>query len=457
MSSEGIDYLPRPCRVDVDCRRREVAVVDVEQLENTFLPEESRAKSGRDNIFAWYARYQQAKALGEPAINGTVGSLLENDGSLAVNSVVSEVLRSREDIDISGYAPLAGLPEFIELAPELAIGPRLAGLHELGLHTSAVATPGGTGALYLSARTALAVGDTILLRSLHWSPYDRLAQECGLKVAHWPIIPEVVTNHPKVDLPGLEAELESIASNNPRVLSWLNDPAHNPTGLSLDAAGRELVLDAFIGCARAHPKTGVTLLLDTAYAVYAQEPYGWSETICSKFAWVEWPENLLICWAFSASKSHTIYGMRCGAIIFLHPSEDYVNRVAEVCTVTGRGTWSLAPRLPQATLLAIHRDETKAAAWAAERDRLLAMLRRRRRAFNDAVRSSGMPLLPSDDGYFAYLPCDAAQEVAERAAENFLYVIPMNGGVRIGLCSIPDDEVERAAEVLINAWRAVTG
>jgi len=68
-----------------------------------------------------------------------------------------------------------------------------------------------------------------------------------------------------------------------------------------------------------------------------------------------------------------------------------------------------------------------------------------------------MPLLPSDDGYFAYVPCDAAQEIAERAAEDFLYVIPMNGGVRVGLCSIPDDEVERAAEVLINAWRTVTG
>jgi len=75
----------------------------------------------------------------------------------------------------------------------------------------------------------------------------------------------------------------------------------------------------------------------------------------------------------------------------------------------------------------------------------------------EAVLSSGMPLLPSDDGYFAYVPCDAAQEIAERAAEDFLYVIPMNGGVRVGLCSIPDDEVERAAEVLINAWRTVTG
>ncbi len=433
----------------------EVVRMDLETLENTFLPDESRVKKGSDNIFAWYGRYQQAKALGEPAINGTVGSLLENDGSLAINSVVNETLRVQSDFDISSYAPLSGLPEFNSLASELAIGPRLASLRDLGLHTSAVATPGGTGALYLSARTMLAVGDTILLRSLHWGPYDTLASECGLQVRHWPILPEGEAPHPKVDLQTLEIELDAIASSQDRVLSWLNDPAHNPTGLSLDGDGRELVLDAFINCARRHPKVGITLFLDTAYAVYAEEPYGWSETIHTKFSWVEWPENLLICWAFSASKSHTFYGMRCGSIVFLHPSEDYVSRLAEICSVTGRGTWSLAPRLPQATLLDIHRDEEKAAAWAAERDRLMALLSSRRAHFNRLIEAAGIPLMPSNDGYFAFLPCDDPLSIAEKAAESHFYAVPMTGGIRIGICSIATHDIDRAAEVLIASWRAV--
>ena len=50
-----------------------VISMDLGHLENTFLPIESRIKTGSDVIFAWYGRYQQAKALGEPAINGTVG------------------------------------------------------------------------------------------------------------------------------------------------------------------------------------------------------------------------------------------------------------------------------------------------------------------------------------------------------------------------------------------------
>ncbi|MCS5526372.1 MAG: aminotransferase class I/II-fold pyridoxal phosphate-dependent enzyme, partial [Candidatus Poseidoniales archaeon] len=252
-------------------RRDSVAVViavDLGRLEDAFLPAESKKKTGSDTIFAWYGRYLQAKALGEPAINGTVGSLLEDDGTLAVNSIVMDSLRKQSDVDFSSYAPLAGLPDFKKLAAELAVGPRLASLQDIGLHSNSVATPGGTGALYLSARTMLAVGDTILFRSRRWSPYDTLAAECGLKIAEWPILNDG-NGHEKVDLPALESTLENLATSQKRVLSWLNDPAHNPTGISLDSEGRDLVLDAFLNCARNHPEIGVTLFLDTAYAVYA--------------------------------------------------------------------------------------------------------------------------------------------------------------------------------------------
>lgn len=435
-----------------------VFVVDLGRLEATFLPDESRVKNGTDTIFTWYGRYLQAKALGEPAINGTVGSLLEDDGTLAVNRVVMKSLRNQSDIDYSSYAPLAGLPEFKKLAAELAVGPRLASLHDIGLHSHAVATPGGTGALYLSARTMLAVGETVLFRSRRWSPYDTLAAECGLPIKEWPILnTSGEGGHSKVDLSALTGSLEELAAKQDRILAWLNDPAHNPTGLSLDEAGREVVLDAFIDCATNHPETGVTLFLDTAYAVYADEPYGWSETIHKKFSWADWPDNLLVCWGFSASKSHTIYGLRCGAIVFLHPSEDYVNRLGEVCAVTGRGTWSLAPRLPQSALVGIHNEEENALAWGEEKARLKQLLHRRRRTFNRIIGESGMPLMPSDDGYFAFIPFDDPVAIAEKAAESHLYVVPLRGGIRVGICSISSKQMERAAQILIDAWHFVTG
>ena len=41
-------------------------------------------KQGSDTIFSWWARYQDAKAEGKDAVNGTIGALLEDDGNLAI-------------------------------------------------------------------------------------------------------------------------------------------------------------------------------------------------------------------------------------------------------------------------------------------------------------------------------------------------------------------------------------
>ncbi len=71
------------------------------------------AKEGSDTIFSWFARYQNAKKEGKDAVNGTVGALLEDDGSLAVNKVVDAAIRESPPIEFSAYAPHAGLPDFL--------------------------------------------------------------------------------------------------------------------------------------------------------------------------------------------------------------------------------------------------------------------------------------------------------------------------------------------------------
>ncbi len=142
--------------------------------------------------------------------------------------------------------------------------------------------------------------------------------------------------------------------------------------------------------------------------------------------------------------------------MFLHPSEDYVARLGEICAVTGRGTWSLAPRLPQSTLVTIHNDEALASDWGLEKSRLKEMLTARREIFNERMAQSEIPLMPSDDGYFAFIPCDDPLSMAEKAAESHLYVVPLKGGVRIGLCSIGSSDVIRAAEILIESWHTLS-
>jgi len=421
------------------------------EIAQILLPPHAMAKGGNDVIYAWLARYQAAKSRGEDAVNGTIGALLDDEGELILNPIVGQVLNELTDLDKGAYSPLPGLPEFRETAQKLAIGPKLQQLRNLGLETEAVASPGGCGALYLSARNLLSTSDSILVRSTYWGPYKTIAEECGLNLVDWPLVGESSNNNSVVDQTILSDRIQSLLSSQGRILAWLNDPAHNPTGMSLNAQERSEVLTCFIEAAKQNPEAGFTLLLDTAYALYANEPHGWTDTVLEFID--DLPSNLLFCWAFSASKSHTIYGLRCGALVMAHPSREFLDRMVPMLVHTGRGTWSGSPRMPQAMVSTIHNSGELEPSWDAIRGGLSEMLVQRRRLLLDA--GKGLPFDPSHDGYFAHISDPNPVELCEAIAERGVYVVPLSKGVRIGVCSLPTNKAARAGEAIADAWRSL--
>jgi aromatic-amino-acid transaminase len=228
-----------------------------------FLSSHGKSKSGNDVIFSWFARYQNAAAAGADAVNGTVGALLEDDGSLAINKVVDAALRVAPAEEFAAYAPLKGLPQFLDLATTLALGEHRTPLESMGFSVGATATPGGSGALFLAASNFTERGDAVLLRDRHWGPYGGFLSGSGLKAATYPLLPEVEdANHPHLDLEGFSSALEALATTQRSVMTWLNDPAHNPTGLSLPPESRFALLNSFMESAARHSDVGHTLLID---------------------------------------------------------------------------------------------------------------------------------------------------------------------------------------------------
>ena len=128
----------------------------------------AQSKVGNDTIFGWWARYQEAVKNGADAVNGTIGALLEDDGTLAINKVVDEAIRAAPPVEIAAYAPLKGLPAFLDLAKTLALGDHRGAMDDCGISMTATATPGGSGALFLAAANFANRGDKVLLRDRHW-------------------------------------------------------------------------------------------------------------------------------------------------------------------------------------------------------------------------------------------------------------------------------------------------
>ena len=419
-----------------------------DDIANSFLNDFAKTKQGNDTIFSCWARYQKAISDGHDAVNGTIGALLENDGSLAINQTVDEFVRNSPPIEIAAYAPLKGLPEFLDLAVTLALGDAREELESIGVCHTATASPGGSGALYLAAANYADPGTKVLLRDRHWGPYDGFLAGCGLGIATYPLLNESLG----VDVDSLRIQLNELSSSQERVMSWLNDPAHNPTGLSLSSEERMTVLEAFTNAAMENENVGYTLLIDAAYHLYAREPHGWAETITDALHdGMEWPANLLITFAISLSKSHTVYGLRGGALVTIHPDKSVVDRITTVMGVTGRQTWSASSRLAQYSLAKIPADSESGAAWSDEKNRLTETLQQRRDLFIKSCEKYGVPINPTHDGFFAWLEHSDAASIVEKCASNQVYLVPLNGGVRIGLCAIPTNQIERVAKSLSEA------
>ena len=406
-------------------------------------------RRGNDTIFGWYARYLKAKEEGHDAINGTAGLLLEDDGSLAINDVVDKMLRQAPAIEFASYAPLKGLPDFLDLSISLALGEHRTELKELGFNFVSTATPGGSGALFLAANNLCERGEAILLRDRHWGPYAGFLKGCGLEMATWPLLPKGESEYPFFADQEFEQTVEQLAQQQSSVMVWLNDPAHNPTGLTMSPMGRRAALDIMMASAAKHPEVGHTLLLDTAYSLYADEPHGWGQTIRETMDdGTPWPENFLITYALSLSKSHTAYGLRTGALICIHPDQAVTDRLRDIFGTTGRQTWSAAPRILQYTAAQLHANEETAEAWSSERDRLQGLLTARRNSFVEACEQFGVPINPTHDGFFAWLEHENPESITEACAQHHVYLVPLRGGIRIGLCAMPSNAIERVAKTL---------
>jgi len=345
------------------------------------------------------------------------------------------------------YAPLRGTDDFRDLVKTLALGEERDAL-EAHLSLGAIASPGGSGALHLSAANFANPGEDVLLRDRHWGPYKGFLREENLGISTW----RLLDDEGNADIESFEAALSELVSKQDSVMTWLNDPAHNPTGLSLSEGERADVFDVFSASASKYPEVGHTLLIDAAYTLYADDPHGWARTIREAIdEGIPWPENLLILFAVSLSKSHSAYGMRTGALVVIHPESNIVERMETVLLSTGRGKWSATNRLAQWAAAEVHSDAEKGEAWGQERDRLKSLLDERRSTLLNSAQKFGIPLNPTHDGFFAWLESDDPVALAEACAAQHVYIVPLNGGVRIGLCALPAAQIPRLVQAIKNS------
>ncbi len=394
----------------------------------------SLREGGTDPIFKIAGQAgQRSRELGaEAVINSTIGALMDDDGNLVTLKSVYDTLKALPNPLIAAYSGLAGQPDFLKKVIEACFKSC-----QPDDYIRSVATPGGTGAIRHAFYNYTEFGDTILLPDWYWAAYATIADENRRKITTFSLFNE----KGQFNLDAYKESMKKLLKDQKRVLSVLNTPAHNPTGYTIsDEEWDEII--AFVRAeATKDPEVKIILLVDLAYVDFSGEG-DQAREFMKKLSGL--PENILTLYAFSCSKSYTMYGLRNGAIICVTAKESIADEFVNTCTYSNRGSWSNGTRCAMETITKIFSDADLYKQTMAEQDFYKESLRKRAKAFIKEARRIDLKMVTYNDGFFISIPCDHPAKASAELMKDNIFVVALKKGLRFAVCAVSEEKCKKA-------------
>lgn len=408
----------------------------------SFAASHAKGKAAKDKIFGANAAAVAAEVkYGKAAVaNATIGALLDDKEVLTCLPTVEKVFRNLPTSEIIAYAPISGLPSYLEAAINLTFGN-----HKPDAYIDAVATAGGSGVIHHAIWNYTEFGNTVLTSDWFWGPYRVLCQDALRKLDTYQLFDENLN----FNIKAFESKVNELIAKQESLLVIINAPAHNPTGYSLTDAEWDQVIDV---CKSIPKEKRITILVDIAYLDYAGEADA-SRAFMTKFGGL--PENILGIFAFSMSKGYTMYGQRCGAMIGVSSNKDVITEFAAINQYTSRATWSNISRSPMQLLATIYNDKILLADVQRERAELYKLIRERADIFMQEAKESNLKMLPYIAGFFLTIPAKDPDAVCDKLHDDNIFAVPLAKGVRIAVCAVSAAKIKGMAGKVAKAMAAV--
>ncbi len=264
-----------------------------------------------------------------------------------------------------------GDSRFGTLLSELVLGndaPALA-----ARRAGATQTPGGTGALRLSADfiAQCLPGRGIWLSDPTWPIHESIFAAAGLKVGHYPY----VGRDNRLNVEAMLAALEQIPQGD---VVLLHACCHNPTGFDLAQADWLEVLDIV-------RRRELLPLIDFAYQGFGDglEQDAWAVRLFAATL----PELLITS---SCSKNFGLYRERTGALIVCAAEHEKLLDIRSQLASIARNLWSNPPDHGAAVVATILGDADLRALWVSEVDAMRARIAQLRTGLVEALGPFGL-------------------------------------------------------------------
>ncbi|MFC6338516.1 aminotransferase class I/II-fold pyridoxal phosphate-dependent enzyme [Pseudomonas sp. CCM 7891] len=296
---------------------------------------------------------------------------------------------------------------FGKLIGELVLGADSPLLHERRAGTTQ--TPGGTGALRLSADFIAhsLPGRGVWLSNPTWPIHETIFAKAGLKVSHYPY----VGSENRLDVTAMLATLASVPEGD---VVLLHACCHNPTGFDLSQDDWHQVLKIV-------RERHLLPLIDFAYQGFGDglEQDAWAVRL---FA-AELPEVLITS---SCSKNFGLYRDRVGALIVCAADAEKLLDVRSQLAFIARNLWSTPPDHGAAVVATILGDAELKTLWREEVEAMRLRIAQLRSGLVEALQPHGLAErfahIGVQRGMFSYTGLNA-QQVKQLREKHSVYMV----------------------------------
>ena len=410
---------------------------------STFMAASHAANKGvtPDPVFAIVNAANDAiKEVGKDrVVNATIGAIYDEQEQFATFSTVENHLKQMSPEDLMNYAPIGGLPDFLQAAIDLTFY----GNMPENTFAKAVATPGGTGAIRHIFNNYLELGEKALVPDWCWGNYQNVAEEHLRGIDTYMLFDE----DNNFNVASVRNKVGELLKQQDNLVIVFNTPAHNPTGHSMTEDDWVQVIDFMKEYAQDKQKR-ITILLDIAYIDFAGKP---EDTRKFFRLFHSLPKNILVAIAYSMSKSFLIYGMRSGALIGLSSSQEVVDELAQINTGSNRGVWSNGTRGAQRLLADVWKNPELRASIDKERAAYRELMAKRAAIFMTEAKEVGLKTFPYHSGFFITVPAPNLIDTLEKLAQDYIFAVSFNQGIRFAICGIPTHKLPGVADKIKKA------
>lgn len=397
------------------------------------IAKRSENKKLSSNILTIAAEAREAKKLNPNVIDGTIGTLYDEDGKMLEFPSIKKIIDNLSYAEKFGYASTAGTAKFKEGIARWALMQTYDDVTK-DFYYGVIPTPGGSGAIGNTIDNYANEGDSILVPNICWGPYNAMAKERGCSVKNYELFKDGYFNTEDFKKDAFE-----LAEKQGRVLAIINDPCQNPTGYALEDKDWDEIIECINEISK--DKTFV-LLYDMAYIDYSHKGLNESREIFRKFK--QFNENVMVVLAFSGSKTFSLYGLRIGAQMALTKDKEEIEYFNYANEFSARATWSNAAKMGVSLVEKLMFNDALKNEFMKELEDASNLLLDRSKLFLKEAKECGLECYTYKSGFFITIPCNG-EKVFDRLKENGIFVVPLKQGIRISLSALSKKEIANLA------------